>query len=294
MASLNDDFDDGSSSSTAAPVWWMGFLIASAAQVQMVLDAREAMRHPGAPSGIDEFAVAAWFVGFLLAAIGFSISDVEARGSGRRWYDRVRPSGRPNACAYGFFGWLLTMSGGLMVAAMALLVDGAATAISLAAVLSGLASPVVGVVAFALGYRRPPRVAREEIKIPDPTQRLHGPPIGTHARFALLDRDGRSQEAWRSDLRGLLTAESYRHQSITREDLLRVLEDPRSPAQRRVAAAMALADTPDATVAIRARAAVDNAEERVRVVLTGALDGALDDDALADALADERSAQRRA
>lgn len=57
--------------------------------------------------------------------------------------------------------------------------------------------------------------------------------------------------------------------------------------------ALALADATDADVATRARVAAEGAEERVRVVLTGALDGALDDVALDAVIAEEKKARRR-
>jgi hypothetical protein len=292
------DVDEGPPQSSSAPaLWWMGFALACVAQVQMALSGLDVAGDPPGPNGIDEVVVGAWFVGFVLAMIGYVMSDAETRGAGGRRFDRPLFTRQPNHVAYGFFGWILALCGGLMAGVMAFLLVDARDAIWWASVLGGFGSPLVGLFASVIGTRRMPKTV--PAKVEDPAALMRGLSakrgnatgvrvVSTDARFALLDREGRTQEAWRTALRALLTAESYRGVTLSRDEMVSVLEDEAGPTERRVAAALALADATDADVAIRARVAAEGADERVRVVLTGALDGALDDVVLDEVIAEEK------
>ncbi len=104
---------------------------------------------------------------------------------------------------------------------------------------------------------------------------------------ALLDRQGRSLTAWQAGLRELVsvTGQGYRRVSLDREDVTRIVEDPRASVERRVAAVMALAPEGDADVRARVRAVVDGcALDPVRVAIDRAACGELDEDTLDVAL----------
>lgn len=109
------------------------------------------------------------------------------------------------------------------------------------------------------------------------------------AALSRLDRNGRSGADWREALRAVLAkAAVYRGRALTREDLLAVLESPSAPADRRIGAAVALADAGDADDRTRIRVAADAcADPRLRVALEHAAEGSLDDAALEEAAADE-------
>lgn len=96
-----------------------------------------------------------------------------------------------------------------------------------------------------------------------------------------LDRSGRAWHEWRDALRRLAQGEgSFREQAIGREDLERVLADPRSSVERRVAAALALREMgPDAHERVRIAAAA-TVDERVRVALDAAAEDELDEEKL--------------
>ncbi len=103
------------------------------------------------------------------------------------------------------------------------------------------------------------------------------PPEGGQSRWAVLDRNGRTVEAWREALQGVLHG-GFRATSVTRDDLLRLLDDPETPAERRIAAALALQSESDNDVQLRVRVAVETTvEPKVRVALDAALDGELDE-----------------
>jgi hypothetical protein len=108
-------------------------------------------------------------------------------------------------------------------------------------------------------------------------------PLDPSARLALLDRAGRTAADWRGALAALFsTPDAYRFTTLSRDELHGVLDDPRSPPDRRVAAAWALAtlDGPAAPTGIRV--AVDTAaHEPVRVALARAAEGHLDDEVTA-------------
>jgi hypothetical protein len=295
MTSPDDDDRPRPAPPVAAAVWWIGYLFVSVAQFSMAFDGfNRSGARPGIGDPTASVALGVWALGFVLTAAAFIVIDVSVNGAGRRPPSRANAYARVSPYGAGFFGWLLSMSCGLMVATVPLLLRRVDAAIWVAALLAGVLSPLVGVIAFFRVFEPAPAVVREEVAVADAAALVEEAPEGADARYAVLDREGRSQEAWRAALRTLLTAESYRGVSVTREDLLRVLEDPRGPAQRRIAAALALADAPDALTVIRARTAAEGAEGKVRVALTGALDGALEERDIDAALDDERSGRRGA
>jgi hypothetical protein len=104
-----------------------------------------------------------------------------------------------------------------------------------------------------------------------------------------LERRGRTLEAWRDDLAGLLgESEDYRKRGLSEADLGAVIEDAGAPVERRVAAAVALGarrrDEARRRVRIATQAAVD---EDLRLALERAAEGEIEAAAL------EREARRR-
>ncbi len=103
----------------------------------------------------------------------------------------------------------------------------------------------------------------------------------------LLDRHGRSLPVWRAGLRELVSTAGagYRRVAMDREEVARIVEDPRAPVERRVAAALALAPGDDPCLRARVRAALDAcALEPVRVAIDRAACGELDEATLDTAL----------
>jgi len=102
-----------------------------------------------------------------------------------------------------------------------------------------------------------------------------------------LDRQGRSTAAWRDDLDRLLSpADDYRHARISPEDLGAVIEDPTAPAERRVAAAVALSTREGAEARRRVRIAVQAcADEDLRAALEAAAEGEIEEVRLGRAMA---------
>ncbi len=103
---------------------------------------------------------------------------------------------------------------------------------------------------------------------------------------ALLDRRGRSLEAWRDAVRPLLAAASgYRAARLDPGVAARVIEDPTAPLERRVAAVWALRDHDRTRACTRVRVALDAAAcEPVREALDLAARDDLDEIALDRAL----------
>ncbi len=94
-----------------------------------------------------------------------------------------------------------------------------------------------------------------------------------------LDRAGRSLEAWRQHLRALISTESYRRASVGKEEIAAVLEDASAPPQRRVAAALVLAQGDDAAIKLRIADVVRTcADEDLRAALEAAAQGELIED----------------
>ncbi len=100
--------------------------------------------------------------------------------------------------------------------------------------------------------------------------------------LGLLDRKGRAVEAWREAVGATLAPQgAFRGVALDREAVLRVLEDPSAPHERRVGAALALAGT-DGAAATRVRVVIDGcANEALRDALEAAVEGRLDDATLA-------------
>jgi len=98
------------------------------------------------------------------------------------------------------------------------------------------------------------------------------------APLEALDRRGRSLDAWREALRGLMVSAAYRQGAVTADDLVATLADPHASAERRLAAAMCLTDAgaPDATTRVRV-AAEACASEDLRAALERAAEGAVDE-----------------
>jgi hypothetical protein len=111
-----------------------------------------------------------------------------------------------------------------------------------------------------------------------------------------LDRGGRSLPAWRAALRGLGDhAESYREVALSREAILRVLGSPAAPAERRLAAAMALAAGGDAEGREKIRIAAEaSANPHVRIALEKVAEGVEDDAAVEEAIAEDEALRARA
>jgi hypothetical protein len=105
-----------------------------------------------------------------------------------------------------------------------------------------------------------------------------------------LDRNGRSREAWREDLGKLLSSEGdYRRALVSPEDLGAVIEDASAPAERRVAAAVALAAREGDEARRRVRIAVRAcADEDLQAALEAAAEGEIAEAMLA------RASSRRA
>jgi hypothetical protein len=109
--------------------------------------------------------------------------------------------------------------------------------------------------------------------------------IDLSARLAVLDRAGRSLEAWTDALRTVATDEDYRHSGLSRDELLAVLDDPHAPPERRIAATFALAHLDKGKAVERVRVVLEStAHEPVRVALERAAEGSLDEESLAAAV----------
>jgi hypothetical protein len=112
------------------------------------------------------------------------------------------------------------------------------------------------------------------------------------ARVAIdrLDRNGRPIQVWREELRRLLAPEGdYRAARISPEDLGGVIEDPVAPAERRIAAAVALAAKEQGEARRRVRIAVQAcADEELQRALEHAAEGEMDEALI------ERAARRGA
>jgi hypothetical protein len=94
----------------------------------------------------------------------------------------------------------------------------------------------------------------------------------------LLDRGGRSLEAWRAALGRLLQrGAQYRSAAISDDDVLGVLEDPAARPALRIGAALALRESADPDARRRVRiAAAACADEETRAALEAAAEDHLD------------------
>ena len=113
------------------------------------------------------------------------------------------------------------------------------------------------------------------------------------SRFAILDRAGRSLEAWRAELAALGAGKAsnatYRNAALDRDELLRVVRDGSAPAERRIGAALAIGASGEASFRKDLRIAVDTcSNERLRIALTKAAEGQVDEDEVAAAAEQEQ------
>jgi hypothetical protein len=106
------------------------------------------------------------------------------------------------------------------------------------------------------------------------------------ARVELAAKGARAIAEWRDALVNQLRgAGGYRDAAITRDDALRVLDDPEARAEQRIAAALALVGSGDPDGASRVRVAAEaSASPRLRVALERVADGDGDADAVDEAL----------
>ncbi len=102
-----------------------------------------------------------------------------------------------------------------------------------------------------------------------------------------LERGGRSTGAWIAELRKLAGG-GFRDAALDRTDLVGVVVDPKVALERRVGAALALRDDPEARVTVRV-AANQSADPHVRVALEAASDETLDEERLEASLERGRS-----
>ncbi len=102
----------------------------------------------------------------------------------------------------------------------------------------------------------------------------------SQVQLAQLDRQRRTLPAWRRDLRALLAVEGsgYRGAALGSDQLAEVVEDAGAPAERRVAAAIALSSKGDPEARRRVRIAVEAcADEDLRAALEHAAEGEIEE-----------------
>lgn len=104
-------------------------------------------------------------------------------------------------------------------------------------------------------------------------------PRDLSARLTVLDRNGRTLDAWKQALHAVVNdRDAYRHTGLTRDEIAAALDDPRAAPDRRIGAAYALSLSDKQQAAGRVRVAVDTiAHEPVRVALERAAEGELDE-----------------
>jgi hypothetical protein len=113
--------------------------------------------------------------------------------------------------------------------------------------------------------------------------------VSPEAKLALLDRNGRSFEAWKAALRDLVQGAGYRTVALDHDELGHVIEDAGATPERRVAAAIALGAAGRPEAEARARIAVQAcADERLQLAVDLASRGELDEAALGQAIGGAR------
>lgn len=96
-----------------------------------------------------------------------------------------------------------------------------------------------------------------------------------------LDRRGRSVAEWMADLKGLKDGGDYRRSALVPERLAEVVEDPTATAERRVAAAVAVAASGDEEARRRVRIAAEgSADVELRAALEQAAEGEVAEEVL--------------
>ncbi len=110
-------------------------------------------------------------------------------------------------------------------------------------------------------------------------------PDAASANAERLDRRGRALAAWRDELRGLLDGRrGYRTGELSPSDLARLIEDASAPAERRVAAAVALSSQDQAETRRRVRIAAEaSVDADLRAALEAAAEGEIAEAPLARA-----------
>jgi hypothetical protein len=99
-----------------------------------------------------------------------------------------------------------------------------------------------------------------------------------HAKLALLERKGRTLDAWRAHLASVVDKAGYRTSAITERDLAVVVTDGSLSAEHRIAATLALAAADRGEARARVRIATDACADReLRIALEEASEGEVDD-----------------
>jgi hypothetical protein len=99
-----------------------------------------------------------------------------------------------------------------------------------------------------------------------------------HAKLVLLERKGRTLDAWRAHLASLVDKAGYRTSAVTERDLAAVVTDGSLSAEHRIAATLALAAADRGEARARVRIAADACADReLRIALEEASEGEVDD-----------------
>ena len=106
------------------------------------------------------------------------------------------------------------------------------------------------------------------------------------SRAEIFARGGRDFEAWKEDVRRVLTeAVGFRGAALRPEDALRVVEDPEADPEARVGAALALMAVGGDDEKLRVRVAAETTlAPRVRIALEAASEGDVEEDVIAAAV----------
>lgn len=138
--------------------------------------------------------------------------------------------------------------------------------------------------------------AREQIEawVQDRRQAFASTSAGTDA-YSVLDRHGRSLEAWRAALKTVLSQEGqYRKAPISAEDLAGLLVNPHTPAERRIAAAFILSENQTTMTHKQIRfAAESSSSQPMRIALRALAEEKIEEDAIEEALAAETGSGAR-
>lgn len=115
------------------------------------------------------------------------------------------------------------------------------------------------------------------------------------AALAALDRGTKTGAAWREALRGVFDKDrGYRDANVTPEQIAGVMADPGAPANRRIGAAMALAQSGDTACLPKIRVAAESsANPRFRLALQAIAEGDLDHEAIEQVALEEAELEMR-